>query len=46
MDENILPDSLNNSHETAATIAKRTGLSYPMFEMGHSALSVETGRIK
>lgn len=36
---------LNNSNETAGDIARRTGLSYPMFEMGHPAYSVETGMI-
>ncbi|XP_055592901.1 ankyrin repeat domain-containing protein 49 [Uranotaenia lowii] len=45
MNDNIKPDMVNNSGETAATIAKRTGLSYPMFEMAHSSLSVETGII-
>ncbi|XP_055547631.1 ankyrin repeat domain-containing protein 49 [Wyeomyia smithii] len=43
MDERIKIDLLNNSGETAADIAKRTGLSYPLFKMGHSALTVETG---
>lgn len=33
----------NNSDETAFQIAKRTGLTDPLFDMVHSALSVETG---
>lgn len=37
--------ALNNSHETAADIAKRTGRTYPLFEMGHSAFTVETGLV-
>lgn len=45
LDRNIDPDALNNSEETAADIAKRTGLTYPVFEMGHSAYRVETGLI-
>lgn len=36
---------LNNSKETAGDIARRTGLTYPVFDMGHSAYSVETGII-
>ncbi|XP_073821842.1 ankyrin repeat domain-containing protein 49 [Musca autumnalis] len=45
MDTNINPRSLNNSEETAEEIAKRTGLSAPLFEMGHAAYEVETGII-
>lgn len=37
--------ALNNSEETAADIARRTGLSYQIFEMGHPAFSVETGLV-
>lgn len=37
--------ALNNSEETAAVIAQRTGRSFPLFEMGHSAFTVETGLI-
>lgn len=33
----------NNSNETAHQIAKRTGLTDPLFEMVHSALNVDTG---
>lgn len=36
---------LNNSNETAADIAKRTGLSFELFEMGNSEFSVDTGLI-
>lgn len=35
----------NNSDETAYQIAKRTGLTDPLFDMAHRALSVETGII-
>lgn len=37
--------ALNNSDETAAEIARRTGLSFALFEMGHSAFTVETGLV-
>lgn len=37
--------ALNNSSETAAEIARRTGLSYSLFEMGYSAFKVETGLV-
>lgn len=36
---------LNNSNDTAADIARRTGRSFPLFEMGHPAYSIETGLI-
>lgn len=45
MNENINPRALNNSEETAEDIARRTGLTYPIFEMGHPAYEVETGII-
>lgn len=45
LEPNCDTGALNNSEETAATIAKRTGLSTPIFEMGHSAFTVETGLI-
>lgn len=45
MDEHCNANALNNSNETAADIARRTGLTYPVFEMGHSAYTVETGLI-
>ncbi|XP_062551432.1 ankyrin repeat domain-containing protein 49 [Armigeres subalbatus] len=43
MDERIKPDLLNNSGEKAADIAKKSGFTFPLFEMAQSALSVETG---
>ncbi|KAI8118684.1 Ankyrin repeat domain-containing protein 49 [Lucilia cuprina] len=42
MDHNINAQALNNSEETARDIALRTGLTGPVFEMGHSAYDVET----
>lgn len=45
MDRNINANALNNSEETACDIALRSGLSGPIFEMGHSAYDVETGLI-
>lgn len=45
MHPDIDSDALNNSDETAADIAKRTGLTFPIFEMGHSAYRIETGII-
>lgn len=45
MEPNCNTAALNNSEETAAEIARRTGLSYPLFAMGHSAYTVETGLI-
>ncbi|XP_039950338.1 ankyrin repeat domain-containing protein 49 [Bactrocera neohumeralis] len=45
MNENLNPRALNNSEETAEDIARRTGLTYPIFEMGHPAYEVETGII-
>uniref|UniRef100_A0A034WR57 Ankyrin repeat domain-containing protein 49 n=1 Tax=Bactrocera dorsalis TaxID=27457 RepID=A0A034WR57_BACDO len=45
MNENINSRALNNSEETAEDIARRTGLTYPIFEMGHPAYEVETGII-
>lgn len=40
----IKADLLNNSQETAADIARRTGLSLPVFEMGHTVFNYqETG---
>lgn len=38
-------NTLNNSNETAAEIARRTGLSHPIFEMGHSSFTIDTGLI-
>jgi ankyrin repeat protein len=45
MNPKIDPEMKNNSKETAFEIAKRTGLSFPIFEMANSALTVETGII-
>lgn len=45
MEPNCNAAALNNSNETAAEIARRTGLSYPLFEMGHTAFTVETGLV-
>lgn len=45
METNIDAAALNNSNETAADIARRTGLTFPVFEMGHSAYAVDTGLI-
>lgn len=45
MEPNCDSFALNNSSETAAEIARRTGLSYPLFEMGHTAFTVETGLV-
>ncbi|XP_017476113.1 PREDICTED: ankyrin repeat domain-containing protein 49 [Rhagoletis zephyria] len=45
MNENIDTSALNNSEETAEVIARRTGLTFPVFEMGHPAYEVETGII-
>lgn len=45
MEPNIDAAALNNSNETAADIARRTGLTFPVFEMGHSAYAVDTGLI-
>lgn len=39
----VQPELLNNSGETAAMIARRQGLSYPVFEMGHSAFRCQLG---
>ncbi|XP_058815621.1 ankyrin repeat domain-containing protein 49 [Topomyia yanbarensis] len=43
MDERINPNLKNNSGETAADIARRSGHLFPMFKMAQSALMVETG---
>lgn len=45
MESNIDAAALNNSNETAGDIARRTGLTFPVFEMGHSAYKVDTGLI-
>lgn len=45
MNPNLKPNLRNNSDETAHQIAKRTGLTLPLFDMIHPALFVETGQI-
>uniref|UniRef100_A0A1I8P306 Uncharacterized protein n=1 Tax=Stomoxys calcitrans TaxID=35570 RepID=A0A1I8P306_STOCA len=45
MNSDIKPQLSNNSEETAEQIAVRTGLTAPIFEMGHSSFFVETGLI-
>ncbi|XP_055382054.1 ankyrin repeat domain-containing protein 49 [Condylostylus longicornis] len=45
MDRNIDANALNVSDETAMDIARRMGLTYPIFEMGHDAYKCETGLI-
>ena len=45
MDPNVDPSLKNNSQEIAYQIAKRSGLSDRVFEMVHSAYSIETGLI-
>ncbi|XP_055852598.1 ankyrin repeat domain-containing protein 49 [Episyrphus balteatus] len=45
LDRNIDAQAKNNSEETAAVIARRTGMTYPVFEIGHPAFQVETGLI-
>ena len=45
MNPKLDPNIKNNSDETAYQIAKRTGLTVPLFDMIHPALSVETGLI-
>lgn len=45
LDRNIRARKENNSEETAAVIARRTGMSYVVFEIGHEAYDCETGLI-
>lgn len=45
MNSNINPEIMNNSNEKAYQIAKRTGLSFPLFDMVNTALFVKTGII-
>uniref|UniRef100_A0A182J4C9 Uncharacterized protein n=1 Tax=Anopheles atroparvus TaxID=41427 RepID=A0A182J4C9_ANOAO len=45
MNEECDPERRNNSNETAEQIAKRSGLSYTLFQMAHPAFRVETGMI-
>lgn len=46
MNPKLNPDLKNNSDDSAYQIAKRTGLTEPLFGMIHPALSVETGLIE
>lgn len=41
----IKPDLLNNSNEKASEIARRSGRSFPMFQMAHSAFTNKLGLI-
>ncbi|EDW37038.1 GL25731 [Drosophila persimilis] len=45
LDRNVQPKKENNSDEVAAVIARRTGMSYPIFQMAHEAFECETGLI-
>lgn len=45
LDPNVQPHLTNNSNETAADIARRTGLTFPVFEMAHSAFTDNINRI-
>lgn len=43
--DNIKPELLNNSNETAFAIARRTGTTYPVFDMVKPGVNVEAGLI-
>jgi len=45
MNPKIDPEIRNNSNEKAYQIAKRTGMSFPLFDMVNTALFVNTGII-
>ncbi|XP_017061698.1 ankyrin repeat domain-containing protein 49 [Drosophila ficusphila] len=45
LDRNIMPCKENNSEELASVIARRTGMSFPIFECGEEAYDCETGLI-
>lgn len=45
LDDKFDAATLNNSNETASDIARRTGLTFSIFEMGHTAFKVNTGLI-
>lgn len=45
MHPNINPDIKNNCNELAMDLAKRTGLSFPVFNMGHPAFKQKIGMI-
>lgn len=44
-DPNVKPELLNNSNETAFQIARRTGTTYPVFDMAKTAFNVEVGMV-
>lgn len=41
----VKPDVVNNSNDTAAALARRTGPNAAIFEMGHSAFQNSIGLI-
>ncbi|XP_017068167.1 ankyrin repeat domain-containing protein 49 [Drosophila eugracilis] len=45
LNRNIKPRKENNSEELASVIARRTGMSFPIFESGEEAYDCETGLI-
>lgn len=45
MDNNLQPDLTNNSNETAAQIARRTGLSYAFFDMVKEGMNPKMGML-
>lgn len=45
LDRYIQPRKENNSEELASVIARRTGMSFPIFESGEEAYDCETGLI-
>jgi len=45
MTDNIEPDIINDSDDKPSDIARRSGLTFPVFEMGEPALLCETGII-
>lgn len=46
MNTKIDTDIRNNSQELASDLIKRSGLLFPLFEMVHRSLTVETGIIE
>lgn len=45
LNPNVQPHLTNNSNELAAEIARRTGLTFPVFEMAHPAFGDNITRI-
>lgn len=44
MNKNVNPELKNNSNEIASQIAKRSGVTFPLFQIVHSSIAlVETG---